>query len=190
MNTIRFVTESHTFGDDYGEASLLTQEDVERIVAKSLEREIQRTDRMFQKLRDIVSEAKNRADESLRTAAEFVQTANESFASAIDEVLKPQYAVLESALRSQPSSSTDSNGHKRARMVVPRNLDDRLKDYLEALQARLADTMSQMENLQALQNQTAQVLSALAALHPRFQKALDEQRPRKSWLRRLFTYSR
>lgn len=190
MKTIRFVTESHTFGDDYGEECLVTLEDVERVVDKNLRKEIQRLDHLFEQFRGIVSEAKKHADESLRTTKEFVQNANESFASAIDEVLMPQYKVLESALHTEPPLSADGGVHERNQLVIPEDLDNRLKQYLQTLQTRFDDILSQIDSLCALQNQTAQILAALAALHPRFQKVMDEQTPRKSWLRRLFTFSR
>lgn len=109
-HSITFVTESHTFGEDSrSSAMILDKNDVQGIANEvanrvgdesrdNIERLSERMDKSLDEIRESIKRAQELAEKSERSVGAFVDNVRETFTSAIEEILRPQYETLAKVL--------------------------------------------------------------------------------------------
>lgn len=105
-HTITFVTESHTFGEDSrSSAIILDKNDVQGIANEVANRvrdesldNIKRLSKSLDEVHKSIKRAQELAEESKRSVGAFVDNVRETFTSAIEEILRPQYETLAKVL--------------------------------------------------------------------------------------------
>lgn len=195
-HSITFVTESHTFGEDSrSSAIILDKNDVQGIATEvanrvgnenrhNIERLSGRMDESLAKIRESIDRAQGLAEESRRSVGAFVDNVRNTFASAIEEILRPQYETLAKVLE---AATAPTAPEVEFHVEALKSLTLLSKAMSESQSDTLAGFVAINEELSKVHAEMADVNQSIAKLTDLCNQISNDvlNPPKRKWLNRL-----